>query len=153
MAWPCCSWDTIWLTVLFRLLMPVTVLICAIWDVICELSTGLSGSWLLIWATSSFRKVSDRFCALVPVAVEPVPVVLVAPVVAGSWNRFDRFVLELTVIGDYSSGAQLQNLLQQAFGRVHHVHVGLVAARGRDHVDHLLDRIDIRHRHHPVRIG
>jgi len=60
------------------------VLICAIWDVICELSTGLSGSWWFICATSSFRKVSDRLCALVPVALEAVPVVLVVPVVVGS---------------------------------------------------------------------
>jgi len=61
-----------------RLLIPVTVLICAICEVTCELSTGLSGSWLFIWATSSFRNVSDRFCALVPAAVELVPVAAAA---------------------------------------------------------------------------
>ncbi|EWS62750.1 hypothetical protein Y695_04017 [Hydrogenophaga sp. T4] len=39
--------------------MPLTVLICAIWVVICALSIGLSGSWLLICATSSLR---NRSC-------------------------------------------------------------------------------------------
>ena len=45
-------------TVVFSVLMPVTVLICAIWLVTWALSIGLSGSWFFICATSSFRKVS-----------------------------------------------------------------------------------------------
>jgi hypothetical protein len=44
-------------------------------------------------------------------------------------------------------------LLQQALGRVHHVHVGLVAARGRDHVDHLLDHVHVGHGHVAVVVG
>ncbi len=39
--------------------MPLTVLICAIWLVTCALSSGFSGSWLLICATSSLRKRSS----------------------------------------------------------------------------------------------
>ena len=46
--------------VLFNCWMPVTVLICAICEVICALSIGFMGSWLFNCATSSFRK---RSCA------------------------------------------------------------------------------------------
>src|SRR5450830_1730697 len=45
--------------------MPVTVLICAICEVIWALSTGFIGSWWVIWATSSFRKRSCWSAALV----------------------------------------------------------------------------------------
>ena len=45
--------------------MPETVLICAIWLVICALSMGFMGSWLLSCATSSFRKLVDWSAALV----------------------------------------------------------------------------------------
>ena len=49
--------------------MPVTVLICAICVVICALSIGFIGSWLLSWATSSFRKRSWMSAELVLVPV------------------------------------------------------------------------------------
>ena len=39
--------------------MPVTVLICAICEVICALSIGAVGSWFFNWATSSVR---NWFC-------------------------------------------------------------------------------------------
>ena len=64
MAALCCSCAIRLLTLVFRLLMPVTVLICAIWVVSCELSTGLSGSWLFICATSRVRKVFARSCVV-----------------------------------------------------------------------------------------
>ena len=54
----CVNCDDSDCTVVFRVLMPVTVLICAIWLVTAALSIGLSGSWFFICATSSFRKVS-----------------------------------------------------------------------------------------------
>ena len=57
----------------FSVLMPVTVLICAIWLVTWALSIGLSGSWFCICATSSFRKVSAltvEFAALEAAGVE-----------------------------------------------------------------------------------
>ena len=41
--------------------MPVTVLIWAICEVICALSSGFIGSWLFNWATSSFK---NRSCEL-----------------------------------------------------------------------------------------
>ena len=43
----------------FSCSIPRTVLICASWLVTCALSSGLSGSWLRICATSSFRKRSS----------------------------------------------------------------------------------------------
>ena len=46
--------------------MPVTVLICASCEVICELSAGLVGSWFFNCVTSSVRNVfckSDADCA------------------------------------------------------------------------------------------
>ena len=55
--------DSIWLdsdfTVWLSVLMPVTVLICAIWLVTCALSIGFIGSWFFICVTSSLRKRSD----------------------------------------------------------------------------------------------
>src|SRR5437867_5060457 len=46
-------------TVVFSFSMPLTVLICAIWLVICALSIGFSGSWFCIWVTRSLRKRSS----------------------------------------------------------------------------------------------
>ena len=43
--------------------------------------------------------------------------------------------------------AHLQRLEQRRFGGVHHFDVVLVRARGRDHVDHLFDRVDVGVRH------
>jgi hypothetical protein len=51
----------------FSCAMPLTVLICASCDVICELSTGLVGSWFCNCVTSSFRNVACRSLADVPV--------------------------------------------------------------------------------------
>ena len=48
--------------------MPLTVLICAIWLVICALSIGLSGSWFCSCVASSFRK-----ALALPTAVLPDP--------------------------------------------------------------------------------
>ena len=59
----CVNWLSRPLTVLLRVCTPCTVLICAIWLVTCAESIGLSGSWLDICATSSFRKRSDWSCA------------------------------------------------------------------------------------------
>ena len=57
--------------------MPVTVLICAICEVIWALSIGFIGSWLLSCATSSFRK---RSCAALGSVVElPFVEVVAAP--------------------------------------------------------------------------
>src|ERR1700748_964421 len=43
--------------------IPCTVLICASWEVICELSAGLVGSWFCNCVTSSVRKVFCRSAA------------------------------------------------------------------------------------------
>ena len=51
--------------------MPVTVLICAICEVICALSIGFIGSWLASCATSSFRKRSWASVDVVLVNEEP----------------------------------------------------------------------------------
>ena len=55
----CVNWVSRPLTVLLRVCTPCTVLICAIWLVTWAESIGLSGSWLDICATSSFRKRLD----------------------------------------------------------------------------------------------
>ena len=65
--------------------MPDTVLICAIWLVICALSIGFIGSWLLSCATSNCMKLAVCCCALVEPSVPTVPellLVLFAAVVA-----------------------------------------------------------------------
>ncbi|MNT94829.1 hypothetical protein D3C72_2365920 [compost metagenome] len=63
--------------------MPVTVLICAICEVIWALSSGFIGSWLFSCATSSFRK---RSCAaagsVAALALVPVASVTVGALVA-----------------------------------------------------------------------
>jgi hypothetical protein len=75
--------------------MPVTVLICAICEVICALSSGFIGSWLLSCATSSFRNRSCAAAGSVLVrGLGAAVVVAVLPVAAGdagdhggfSWN-------------------------------------------------------------------
>lgn len=59
--------------------MPVTVLICAICEVICALSSGFIGSWLFICATSSLRK---RSCSPVLLLALTLLVLLVAVLAA-----------------------------------------------------------------------
>ena len=48
--------------------MPETVLICAIWLVTSALSSGFSGSWFCICATSSLRKRSALPASLAALA-------------------------------------------------------------------------------------
>ena len=111
--------------------MPLTVLICAIWLVTCALSIGFSGSWFCICATSSFRKRSAlpaslavaRACALAPLS-----------------RRRGR---DRASMARCMHWPDLQRLQQQAARRVHDFDVVLVRARGRDHVDHLLHRVDV----------
>ena len=60
--------------------MPLTVLICAICEVTCALSIGLSGSWFCICVTSSFRKRSSDPASLVLSTAEAAAVVDLAAV-------------------------------------------------------------------------
>ncbi len=75
--------------------MPLTVLICAIWVVICALSIGFSGSWLLSCATSNLRNRSCEaagsmlFLAAVPVVL---PTVLPRLVVSMGWMNMVQFL-------------------------------------------------------------
>jgi len=50
--------------VVFIVCRPLTVLICASCEVSCELSSGLSGSWLFICVTSIVRNWFCRSAAL-----------------------------------------------------------------------------------------
>src|SRR5690606_40284182 len=94
-------------TVRLSFSMPLTVLICATWLVICALSIGLSGSWFFICATSSFMKRSSCSAALVSPPALAVLVELPAPPVGG---------MVLTVP---ASLAHLQRLREQLTRGVH----------------------------------
>ena len=67
--------------------MPLTVLICDNCVVICELSIGFNGSWLLNCVTSSFRKRSWISLALVAVVIA---VSLIPPAIAFFRRRGGR---------------------------------------------------------------
>ena len=131
----------------FMFSMPCTVLSWAIWLVTCALSSGFSGSWFFIWATSRLRK---RFCVSATLLFEDVDAL--AP------NRLFTLLVSCTVlmvVPRYRccSLSQAQGLEQQGLGGVHHVHVGLVRARGGDHVDHFLHHIDVGHGHVAFLVG
>src|SRR5690606_34707069 len=95
--------------------MPATVLICVICVVICALSIGFIGSWLLSCATSSLRNRSCVALALVAsvadLAVE-LPAALLRP---------DRSMGLENIMVRGSSLAHLQRLEHQAPGGVHHL--------------------------------
>src|SRR5438105_788928 len=136
----CTKWVFRPSTVLFSFWMPLTVLICAIWLVTCALSIGLSGSWFCICATRSFRKRSELPAA--SSATGTLGVELTAVVVVLLWEVIGANAMRVPG-GFQSSGPHLQRLEQQRLRRVHDLDVVLVRTRGRDHVDHLLDRVDV----------
>ena len=73
--------------------MPLTVLICAICDVICALSTGFIGSWFCNCVTSSVRKRSLASLAVVAASATP----LLAPLLP-RLSRKALLPVELTVL-------------------------------------------------------
>ncbi|CAM2190098.1 hypothetical protein BC2230_70186 [Burkholderia cepacia] len=104
-CWPAVSCDDSDVSDVFSCAMPLTVLICASCDVICELSTGLVGSWFCSCVTSSFRNVACRSLADVPLVDDTLLVFIV------SVGRFDTFVpllpivvLEEVILGGLLSG-------------------------------------------------
>src|SRR5690348_635419 len=117
-----------------------TWLICASWLTICDESIGLVGSWLRICCTSKLRKSAwprvfslPRLAAFAALAALPIAMSLMR---GSSWRTE----------GDSCAGAslaQVQGLLQQLARRVHHLDVVLVGARSGNHVDQLVDRIDV----------
>ena len=57
----CKTWlEPLWSSIAWKAVlsfsMPVTVLICASWEVSCAFSIGFNGSWLFSCVTSSLRK-------------------------------------------------------------------------------------------------
>src|SRR5258708_31169330 len=107
--------------------MPVTVLIWASCEVICELSIGLVGSWFFICATSSCRNVFCRSVAVLP--VDCGDDVLGVPFIVSS-SDCDTVVpappMVVLVVKEVSSGSNRERFQHQLFGGVERVDVCLV---------------------------
>src|SRR5690606_10012072 len=139
----------------FSCSMPRTVLICASWLVTCALSSGLSGSWLRICATSSFRNRSSVPSTVsVPSAGAPEAAAADFAAASAAAARLAASFCVLPIIRVLlRSLAELQRLQRELLRRVHHFDVVLVRTRRRDHVDHLLDDVDVALRDVAVGIG
>src|SRR5690554_1449826 len=130
---PACIWSVIPFRVRLRSSIPLTVLICASWVVISWLSMGSSGSWCCIWAISSVMKLL-RSSADWLASRTPGPPWFIREMTCGSMVFDIRLAL-----------AQGECLEHHLLAGVHHLNVGLVGARGGDHVDHFMYRLNVGH--------
>src|ERR1019366_3361659 len=110
----CVNCDDSDCTVVFSVLMPVTVLICAISLVTWALSIGLSGSWFCICATRSFKKESALTVELDALEAAGVDDTITLGV--------DVAALTLMVWFPSGSASELNGFEQQRFRRVHGSH-------------------------------
>src|SRR5690606_20801462 len=115
--------------------MPWTVENCASWPRNWVLSSGLSGSWCLSCSVirrrkSAWPRVVSRWAGWLASPIAP--------------HGLSLRVLPIAVIAGSGQGslAHRERGVGQLAGGVEDLDVGLVAARGGDHVDHLRDRVD-----------
>src|SRR3989338_789552 len=144
-AWNACVWVKAF-NVALSFSMPLTVLNCAICEVICALSSGLSGSWFFICVTRSLRNLSSCSCAAVLVAGVVFCAVSVTPSTATVMISY----LQLLAQGLLT---QSQCALNHRLGRIHHFHAGLIGARSGNHVGHFFHHVDVRHRDVALLVG
>src|SRR5690554_1021865 len=128
-------------SVLLSSSIPLTVLICANWVVISWLSMGLSGSWFCICAINSVMKLLRSSADWLASREAGPPWFRRATTLASM-----AFGIRLTL-------AQGQCLEHHLLAGVHDLDVGLVGARGGDHVDHFMDRLNVGHRDIALFVG
>src|SRR5690349_18145940 len=137
---------------LFMSASPDTELNCASWPTYCDGSSGLNGSWFLSWEIMSVRKsswLSSVFFLLAALAA-----FAVASSLSERWRTMAALTMSMSsMLQLLSTLAQPQRGQQQVLGCVHDFDVVLVRARGRDHVDHLLDHVDRGRVHVAVGVG
>src|ERR1044072_8583736 len=126
---------------LFISARPETWLNCASWPTYCDGSSGFIGSWFLSCVIISVRK------SCWPSSVFFLIAALAEAAEAASVSFRCRTIAALTMfmsnMFQFSSAlAQPQRGEEQVVRGVHDLDVVLVRARGRDHVDHLLDDVD-----------
>src|SRR5690348_11926569 len=121
-----------------------TWLICASWLTICEESIGLVGSWLRICCVSRLRKsawlrVLSLLALAALAALEPMP-----PIPMSLMPHSSSVGMPCArALRVRASLAAVQRFLHQLARRVHHLDIVLIRTRGRNHVDQLVDRVDV----------